>query len=111
MTQILIKAIISVAVILTATGVAKKFPSMAGLIGVMPITSVLVLIWVYIENNGDKTVMKDLAIGSLFGLIPAFMFFIAVYLGFKKEWSLPFVLSSGFIVWLAGAFVHRMILR
>jgi uncharacterized membrane protein (GlpM family) len=111
MTQIFIKAIISVVVILVATGLAKKFPSLAGLIGVMPITSVLVLIWVYIENNGDKAVMKNLATGSLFGLIPAILFFVAIYVGFRKELSLPVVLSAGFAIWFAGAFMHRMLLK
>jgi uncharacterized membrane protein (GlpM family) len=111
MMQIVIKAIISVAVILTATGIAKKFPSMAGLIGVMPITSVLVLIWVYMENNGDKGVMKDFAMGSLFGLAPSILFFIAIFFGFRKGLSLPVVLSGGFAVWLAGAFVHRLLIK
>jgi hypothetical protein len=36
--QILIKAIISAAIILAATRIGKEFPSTAGLIGVMPLT-------------------------------------------------------------------------
>lgn len=49
--QILLKVILSVAIILAATGVGKKLPSIAGLVGVMPLTGTLVLIWMYIENK------------------------------------------------------------
>jgi len=49
--QILIKIIISLIVIVAATAIAKKLPSAAGLIGVMPLTGALVLVWVYLENK------------------------------------------------------------
>ena len=65
MVQIIIKAVVSVVVILTATGVARRFPSLAGLIAVMPITSVLVLVWVYLENKGDRAVMQHLAVAEI----------------------------------------------
>lgn len=40
--QILIKAVLSVVIILAATTVGKKLPSTAGLIGVMPLAGALV---------------------------------------------------------------------
>jgi uncharacterized membrane protein (GlpM family) len=110
MVQIIIKAVVSVAVILTATGIARRFPSLAGLIAVMPITSVLVLVWVYLDNRGDKAVMQHLAVGSLWGLIPAILFFLTALIGFQKGFSLPIVLSASFLFWLLGAFVHQLIL-
>ncbi|MFO8083774.1 MAG: glycosyltransferase [Desulfobacterales bacterium] len=51
--QTLIKVIISVAIILAATAIGKKLPSTAGLIGVMPITGALVLVWMHLENKDD----------------------------------------------------------
>lgn len=111
MTQVIIKAVLSVAIILTATGVARRFPSLAGLIGVMPITSVLVLVWVYIENKGDQAVMRNFAMGSLYGLAPAVLFFFAALIGFQRGFPLPIVLLASFAVWFIGAFVHQMVLR
>ncbi|MGD8561301.1 MAG: hypothetical protein PVG03_02145 [Desulfarculaceae bacterium] len=42
--QILIKVLLSVGIILAATAVGKRFPSTAGLLGVMPLTGALVLV-------------------------------------------------------------------
>ncbi len=49
--QILIKAILSLSIILVATAIGKRLPSTAGLIGVMPLTGALVLVWMYLENR------------------------------------------------------------
>jgi len=53
--QILLKIVISIIILLVATAIAKKFPSAAGLIAVMPLTGALVLVWVYLSlfNNSD----------------------------------------------------------
>ena len=83
--QILIKVAVSVAIILTATGIAKRFPSAAGLIGVMPLTGVLVIVWVFLENKGNPAVMTDLMKGALWGLLPSVLFFIAAFFCFKKD--------------------------
>jgi hypothetical protein len=50
--QILIKIVISVAIILAATAIGKKLPSTAGLIGVMPLTGASVLVWMYLGEPG-----------------------------------------------------------
>ena len=47
--QILIKIIISLIVIVAATAIGKRLPSAAGLIGVMPLTGALVLVWVLLS--------------------------------------------------------------
>lgn len=110
MTQILIKTAVSVAIILCATGAARRYPSLGGLIGVMPLTGALVLTWAWLENKGDKAVMGDFAAGSLLGIIPTMLFFFVAFLGIRRGLSLPVVLSGGFGAWLIGAFVHQYLL-
>ena len=63
--QLAIKLAISVAVILAATGVARKFPSIAGLISVMPLAGALILAFVYYENKGDWQVMQGFTRGEI----------------------------------------------
>jgi uncharacterized membrane protein (GlpM family) len=109
--QILVKTILSIAVILTATSIAKKLPSTAGLIGVMPLTGALVLVWVYLENKGNPVIMQDFARGALWGILPSILFFIVAFFCFKKNFSLPMVLASSFGVWLCAAFVHQWLLK
>lgn len=106
-----IKTALSLAVILVAAGIAKKLPSLAGLIGVMPLTGALVMVWVYLENKGDPHIMQTFAKGALWGILPSILFFVAALLCFRKELPLPLVLCAGFGVWLAGAAVHQWCLR
>ncbi len=109
--QILIKAILSVAVILVATEIGKKLPSAAGLIGVMPLTGALVLVWMYLENKGDPEIMQDFSKGALWGILPSILFFVVAYFCFKKHLPLPVVLASSFGVWLGAATVHQWVLK
>jgi len=109
--QILLKITLSIAVILVATAIAKKYPSAAGLIGVMPLTGALVLVWVYLENKGNAEVMQAFTKGALWGILPSILFFLVALLCFKKQVSLPGVLASSFGVWLLAAAVHQWMTR
>ena len=69
--QIILKVVLSIVIILVATAIAKKFPSTASLIGVMPLTGSLFLVWVYLENKGNAELMQAFAKGALWGILPA----------------------------------------
>ena len=109
--QILIKIFFSVIIILVATAIGKRLPSTAGLIGVMPLTGALVLVWVYLENKGDPDIMQSFAKGALRGILPSILFFLVALICFKKQVSLPGVLATSFGIWLLAAIVHQWILK
>ncbi len=109
--QLFIKIVLSVIIILVATAIAKRFPSLAGLIGVMPLTGALVLVWVYLENKGNHDAMMSFAKGALWGMLPSLLFFLVAYLCFRKGFSLPIVLGSSFLIWFASACVHQLLLK
>jgi hypothetical protein len=109
--QTLLKAAISLAIIFVATGVGKKLPSLAGLIAVMPLTGALVMIWLYIENNGNPEIMQEYARGAIWGILPSILFFILGWICFRKHLSLVLVLPICFAVWLMGAFFHQLFLK
>lgn len=109
--QIAIKIFLSVVIIVVATAVGKKLPSTAGLIGVMPLTGAIVLVWMYLENKGNPEIMQEFTKGALWGILPSILFFLIAFLCFKKQLSLPIVLLSSFGVWFAAAFVHQWILK
>ena len=83
--QLLIKILISVLVILGATAIGKKLPSTAGLIGVMPLTGALVLVWMYLEHKGDPEIMQNFTKGALWGILPSILFFLVAFLCFRKH--------------------------
>lgn len=109
--QILIKSVLSVMIILGATALARRFPSLAGLIGVMPLTGALVLVWVHLENNGRQEIMEDFARGALWGILPSILFFLAALFCLKKNLPLPLVLLISFGIWTGAASLHQWFLR
>ncbi len=109
--QTAIKLAISLAVILLATTIGKKLPSLAGLIGVMPLTGALVLIWLFLDTKGDPVVMGEYAKGALWGILPSILFFVVALICFKKQASLGIVLSASFGIWFVGALLHQWLLR
>jgi uncharacterized membrane protein (GlpM family) len=109
--QILIKIALSVGIILLATFAARRVPSLAGLIGVMPLTGALVLAWVYIENNGDPAIMQRFTKGAFWGILPSILFFLTAFFCVRRGLSLPAVLTASFSAWLAAAVVHQWMLK
>lgn len=107
----IIKIILSVAIILGATAIGKKMPATAGLIAVMPLTGALVLVWLYIESKGDAQIMQQFSRAALWGILPSILFFIVAFICFKKQLTLPVTLISSFAAWLGAAFLHHWFLK
>ena len=110
MTQTTVKILISLVVIIACVQIAKRFPSLGGLISVMPLTGALVLIWAYLDKPGNTEHITQLCMGSLWGILPSILFFIAALICFKKSLGLWLVLPISFAVWTAAAFVHQLLL-
>ena len=109
--QLLIKVFISLVIILLATFAARRFPSIAGLIGVMPLTGALVLTWVYLENKGDPVIMSGFTKGAVWGMIPSILFYFVAFFCLKKGLPLIVVLLASFAAWLLAAVVHQWLLK
>lgn len=105
-----VKLLISNTVIIFCAQIGKRFPSLGGLIATMPLTGLIVLIWLYTDNPGDFELMKNYTTGALWGILPSIMFFLVALFCFSRHFSLTVVLSASFGVWLAGAFIHQWLL-
>ncbi len=108
--QFIIKLFLTNAIILACVFIGKRHPTLGGLIATMPLTSLIVLVWLYSDNPGNYRLLSYYTVGVLWGIIPTILFFAAVYLCFRKQMPFALVLSAGFVVWLAGAFVHQWLL-
>jgi uncharacterized membrane protein (GlpM family) len=109
--KFVIKLLISVCIISICAAVARKVPTLAGLIAVMPLTGLIVLVWLYLDNPGNSALMTDYAKGALWGIVPSILFFLVAFIGFHKQLPLWIVLCASFAVWLIGAFFHQLLLR
>jgi uncharacterized membrane protein (GlpM family) len=109
--QILMKIILSAVVVLAATEIGKKIPSMAGLIGVMPLVGALVLVWMYVDNKGNRQIMEEFTKGAIWGILPSILFYLVALFCFKKQLPFTIVMGASFSVWMAAAFVHQWLLK
>ena len=98
------------AIIVFCSQIGKKMPTLAGLIATAPITSLIVLLWLYSDRPGDFGLMADYTKGVLWGIIPTILFFAVVFVCFRKELAMWVVLPAGFVVWLVAAVIHQWIL-
>ena len=109
--RFVIKLLISVCVIVFCTQIGRKLPTLAGLIAVMPLTGLIVLVWLYLDNPGNFNLMTDYTRGALWGILPSILFFLVVFICFRKQLSLWIVLCASFAVWLIAAFIHQWLLN
>jgi len=109
--QLVIKIALTLLVVLLAVAIGRKFPSLGGLIAVMPLTGLIVMLWLYSDTRGNSAAMQDYTKGALFGIIPTMLFFAVAFIGFRKEWGLPVVLLTSFATWAIAAFFHQWLLK
>ena len=109
--QLIVKLIISLAIIITCSYIGKKAPSLAGLIATMPLTGFIVLVWLYADNKEDISILLKYTKGALWGILPSILFFLTAFISFKKQMSFPVIIVLSFGVWLIGAFIHQWFLR
>ena len=109
--RFVIKLIISVSIIIFCTQIGRRYPTFAGLIAVMPLTGLIVLLWLYSDNPDNSALMIHYTKGAVWGIIPTILFFLVAFVCFHKHLPLWMVLCASFAVWLAAAFVHQWLLR
>jgi uncharacterized membrane protein (GlpM family) len=107
--DLLLKITCSAAVVITATALARKLPSLAGLIATMPLTALMVMIWITFEHGGQDR-MTNYSRGAFWGVLPSMLFYGAAYICYRRGYTLPAVLAVSFAVWLIAAGVHYSML-
>jgi len=97
MLRYIIKILISAVLIVIISEISKKTSFWGGLIASLPITSLLAIIWLYIDTN-DRKKVSDLSLNIFWFVIPSLLFFITLpFFISKLGWNvyLSIALSSG----------------
>ena len=92
MLYLLIKAAISGVVIAVASDVARRWPSIGGLIVSLPLVSLLTFLWLW-RDTGDTERVAQLAQSAFWFFLPSMPMFLAF----------PAMLRAGTGFWLAFA--------
>jgi uncharacterized membrane protein (GlpM family) len=108
--RFLAKLSITIVVIIFCSQIGKKFPSLGGLIATMPLTGLIVLVWLYSDNPKNYDLLVKYTRGALWGILPSILFFLMAFICFRKHLSFRVVLLASFGVWFIGAFFHLWLL-
>ncbi len=109
--KFVVRLLISVLIIIFCTQIGRKLPSLSGLIAVMPLTGLIVLLWLYAENPDKQKIMVDYTAGALTGIVPSIFFFLAAYLAFKKDQPVWIAVGLSFAAWIIVAVIHQIIFQ
>lgn len=85
-----IKLLISAAIIVAVTEVAKANATLGGLIKSLPLVSLVALIWVYVETRDTQTIAQ-LSSSTFWFVLPTLPMFLV----------LPALLNRGYSFWLS----------
>lgn len=84
--QFWIKVAITVALVLTASMLSKKPGPLGALVASLPVTSLLVLAWLYLERHDAKRV-ADMSMEIFWFVLGSLAFFPVLSLSIKAGWN------------------------
>lgn len=96
--QFLLKAAITIALVLAASFLARRHGWLGAFVASLPLTSLLVLGWLYADTRDAKQV-ADLAMGIFWFVLGGLPFFVVLAIALRHGWNI--FLASG-IAALAG---------
>jgi hypothetical protein len=109
MTYLLLKALISGAIIAAASEVARRWPGIGGLIVSLPLVSLLTFVWLW-RDSGDPERVAALAQSTFWFFLPSMPMFVVLPmmlrggLGFWPSFGLAIALTAALYLgmfWLA----------
>lgn len=92
MLYLIIKAVLSGAIVAAVSEVARRYPGWGGLVASLPLTSLLAMVWLY-RDSGDAVRVAELSTSTIWFFVPSVPLFIA----------LPVLIRSGIGFWLSMA--------
>ena len=90
------KGLLSGAIVVAASEIAKKSSIFGALIVSLPIISILSLFWLY-NDTKDTAKVADFAEGILWLVIPALSLFIILPYLLRRDWSFEAAMAAGII--------------
>lgn len=92
MPSYVLKVVLTAAIVVAVSEIAKRSPLWAALLASLPLTSVLAFVWLHVETR-DNARIADLSQGIFWLVLPSLVLFVV----------LPLLLRAGWGFWLALA--------
>jgi hypothetical protein len=93
MLYLVIKALLSGAIVAAVSEIARRYPGWGGLVASLPLTSLLAMLWLWRDSGGDSERVAALSASTFWFVIPSLPLFLV----------LPALIRSGVGFWAAIA--------
>ena len=107
--QFLLKLAITVALVLLASALARRTGWLGALVASLPLTSLLVLAWLY-HDTRDTAQVADLSMGIFWFVLGSLPFFVVLALTLRQGWHIGLAFTSAAIVGFAGVSLTQWLL-
>jgi len=110
MIRYIIKIIISAVLIVIISEIGKRASFWGGLIASLPITSLLAIIWLYIDT-GDRKKVSNLSINIFWFVLPSLLFFVTLpFFVSKLGWNVYLSIALSSSITMFGYYIMAAIL-
>jgi hypothetical protein len=106
----LVKLLLSVAVLLGAAEAAKRSGFLGALIIALPLTSMLSMVWLYMDTHNSGRV-SEYARDIFFLVPPSLLFFLPFLLEPRTQWGFWQNFGAGLVIMVAGMVVVKYLFR
>jgi hypothetical protein len=92
MFYLLLKALLSGAIVAAVSEIARRFPGWGGLLASLPLVSLLAMTWLYLDTRDGQKV-ADLAGSTFWFILPSLPLFLVLPALLRAGWSFPLAVS------------------
>ncbi len=106
----IVKILLSVALLLTASELAKRSTFLGAVVIAMPVTSILAMTWLYWDTR-DAEKVAAFAKDIFFLVPPSLLFFLPFLFQPKSHWPFWLNFSLGFALMAGGMLIYRFLVK
>lgn len=107
--QFLLKILITVVTVLVASMLARRSGWLGALVASLPLTSLLVLGWLYFDTREPRQV-ADLAMGIFWFVLASLPFFLVLAFALRRGWHVGLAFSLAALAGFAGITLTQWLL-
>ena len=86
MLYLLLKALLSGAIVAAVSEIARRFPGWGGLVASLPLVSLLAMTWLYLDTR-EPLKVADLAASTFWFFLPSMPMFVVIPWLLRSGWS------------------------
>jgi hypothetical protein len=97
---LLLKALLSGAIVAAVSEIARRYPGWGGLVASLPLVSLLAMTWLYVDS-GDSAKVAGLAASTFWFFLPSMPMFVIIPLMLRSGWGFAVTMTVAIVVTVA----------